>query len=253
MRKKIVAGNWKMNLLHHEALELITDIVNLVDNENNVQIVLAPSFPYLKEAVEITNSHRQIKISAQNCADKENGAYTGEVSVPMLNSIGVEYVIIGHSERRIIYGETNSTIKRKLDLVLGNSLVPILCVGETLEERKSSKHFEIIATQILECSQHLNSDLLSKIIIAYEPVWAIGTGVTATPAQAQEMHYYIRNFIAINSTQEIADNITILYGGSCNEKNASELFSCKDIDGGLIGGASINAESFNKIISTLNK
>jgi triosephosphate isomerase (TIM) len=253
MRKKIVAGNWKMNLNYSDALELLTNITDFVYElkDENVEVIIAPAFPYLKDAVEIVSSYSHVCIASQNCAFKENGAYTGEVSAAMLQSLGVKYVILGHSERRIYFNESNETVKQKIDLAIANHLKPIVCVGELLDERKSDLHFSVIEKQIFECTNHLTNAQFDNIIIAYEPVWAIGTGLTATPAQAQEMHAFIRQCIAKNSTALVAENISILYGGSCNENNAQELFSCNDIDGGLIGGASLKAESFYKIITSL--
>jgi len=253
MRKKIVAGNWKMNLQYDEALELINEITDLTFglNDENISIVIAPAFPYLKDAAELVLSFSHLSIAAQNCANKDKGAFTGEVSVSMLQSIGVEYVIIGHSERRLYYGETNETVKQKIDLALSNNIKPIVCVGESLDERNTTKHFEIVKSQITECTKHLSPEQFVNVIIAYEPVWAIGTGLTATPAQAQEMHSFIRETISNNNGVAVANNCSILYGGSCNENNAKELFTCMDIDGGLIGGASIKVDSFYSIICAL--
>jgi len=252
MRKKLVAGNWKMNLTQHEALELVNDVVNNVyDNADDKLVIISPSFLYLKEAVEITSSYKNIAVAAQNCATKISGAFTGEISVVMLQSIGIEYVIIGHSERRQFFGDTNETVKQKIDLCLAYNLTPIFCIGEMLEERNGDNHFTVVENQIGESTKHLGANDYLKLIIAYEPVWAIGTGLTASPQQAQEMHAHIRNCIAKITNENVAKNISILYGGSCNENNAKELFACADIDGGLIGGASLKADSFAKIVESL--
>lgn len=253
MRRKIVAGNWKMNLEYSEALELITDITNLEFplQQANVSVIVAVPFTYLKDASEIVLGHSNFFIAAQNCSDKDKGAYTGEISAAMLKSVGTQYVIIGHSERRSYYQENNQCIKEKIDMALQYNLQPILCVGELLDERNLNQQFAVVQKQIDESTQHLNAQQFTNIILAYEPVWAIGTGITATPQQAQEMHAFIRKCISVNYGDTLANQISILYGGSCNESNAKELFSGADIDGGLIGGASLKVDSFAKIIEAL--
>lgn len=243
MRKKIVAGNWKMNTTIPEGKELIDGILSR-QNEipSDVQLIIAPPFTHLSLAYEKLAGSR-IALSAQNCADQAKGAYTGEVSASMLVSAGCAYVILGHSERREYYGETSATLVRKMALALENGLKPIYCVGEKLEEREAGRHFEVVRTQIEEVLFGLNEEQLANVVIAYEPVWAIGTGKTATSEQAQEIHAFIRKTLA-GKFGALAEEISILYGGSCKPSNARELFACKDIDGGLIGGASLKAEDF---------
>ncbi len=248
MRRNIVAGNWKMNKTLEEGLKLIEDInlnIKKIDAKN-VQIIVATPFIHLAKAVEKAVS--PVRISAQNCASEEKGAYTGEVSAEMLRSTGVEFVILGHSERRAYYGETDEVLAKKVDLALAYKLQPIFCIGEVLEERKAKKHFEVVKKQIENGLFHLSEKDFSKIIIAYEPVWAIGTGETATPEQAQEIHHYIRKVVADKYNDEIADNLSILYGGSMKPSNAKELVAQPDVDGGLIGGASLDADDFCRII-----
>ncbi len=249
MRQNIVAGNWKMNNTLEEGIKLAKEVSALLEaNKPNCKVVLGTPFIHLAEAVKAVNTDL-VGISAQDCADKESGAYTGETSAAMIKSTGAEYVILGHSERRTYYGETNAILKDKTDLALANGLTPIFCIGEVLEEREANKQNEVCKTQIEEALFHLSADEFSKIVIAYEPVWAIGTGKVATPEQAQEIHAYIRSVIADKYGAEVADNTSILYGGSCKPSNAKELFANPDVDGGLIGGASLNAEDFNGIIS----
>ncbi|HKR03910.1 MAG TPA: triose-phosphate isomerase [Bacteroidia bacterium] len=252
MRQKIVAGNWKMNCTHQEAVTLTTEITELLKNENtgDVKIIIAPPFVHLGIARYLTQDEKRISIAAQNCSSFASGAYTGEVSAAMIESVAATYVIIGHSERRNYFNETNAALAEKTKLALQNNLTPVFCCGETLDERKANNHFEVIAQQLNESVFLLDEKDFRKIIIAYEPVWAIGTGVTASPAQAQEIHAFIRNLIAKKYSYQAAESASILYGGSCNEQNAKELFSQKDIDGGLIGGASLKAQSFVKIIKS---
>ncbi len=250
MRQKIVAGNWKMNTSLKEGLELASEVDSLVSKqrENDVIVIIAPPFTHLSEIKKVL-SH--LKLSAQNCASEKSGAYTGEVSVDMLKSVGVEYVIIGHSERRSYFREDNSMLARKVDLALEAGLKPIFCIGEILEERESNQYFAVIETQLKEGLFHLSEDAIQKIIIAYEPVWAIGTGLTASPAQAQEIHKYIREQIRSKYNSEIAEGTSILYGGSCKPSNAFELFENPDVDGGLIGGAALKARDFMGIVEAL--
>ena len=246
MRQKIVAGNWKMNCLHEEAFSLTTEIVELLINENtgDVKIIIAPPYLHLGVVVYLTKDENRIGVSAQNCSSFASGAYTGEVAAAMIKSVGVAYVIIGHSERRSYFNETNVVLFEKTKHALQNDLTPLFCCGETLNERNSNEHFDVVARQLNDSVFQLSENDFRKIVIAYEPVWAIGTGVTATPAQAQEMHAYIRKLISEKYSASVADSVSLLYGGSCNEQNAKELFSQKDIDGGLIGGASLKAKSF---------
>ena len=248
MRKNIVAGNWKMNKSLQEGVELGKELNEaLKDKTVNCDVVIGTPFIHLASVVAVVNTDK-IGVSAQNCADKESGAYTGEVSAAMVASTGAKYVILGHSERRAYYGETPEILKEKVKLALANNLTPIFCIGEVLEEREAEKHFDVVKSQIEASLFELSAEDFSKIVLAYEPVWAIGTGKTASPAQAQEMHAFIRETIAGKYGQEIADNTSILYGGSANAGNAKELFSNPDVDGGLIGGASLGVDKFMPII-----
>ncbi len=242
MRKKIVAGNWKMNKTLQEGIALAQEVEKMASGvPGDVELIIAPPFIHLTEVKKLLN---RVKLGAQNCASEASGAFTGEVSASMLASTGVQFVIIGHSERRSYYGETNSIINKKVRLALQNNLNPIFCCGEVLSEREKGKHLDVVKEQLEEGLFSLSPDEFSKVIIAYEPVWAIGTGVNATPAQAQEMHQYIRSLIASKYDETIASNTSILYGGSCKPSNAGELFANPDVDGGLIGGASLKAEDF---------
>lgn len=250
MRKKIVAGNWKMNKTFAEGVELAREINNYVrynGGNKGVTIILGPPFILLaKVADNVTESF--ISVSAQNCAAEKSGAYTGEISADMVASTGAKYVIIGHSERRSYYGETSPVLVKKVAQALDSRLDIIFCVGEILKERETGKHFDVVKTQLTEGLFNLSPEQFSHIVIAYEPVWAIGTGKTATPEQAQEMHAFIRSVVAEKYGEKIADDTSILYGGSCNPKNADEIFSKPDVDGGLIGGASLKAADFFEII-----
>lgn len=249
MRKKIVAGNWKMNKNLEEALSLASEVIFMANDEvnSNVQLVMACPFPYLIPLNKYLDKSPNIAMAAQNCHEKASGAYTGEVSAAMLASIGVNFVILGHSERRQYFAESNAQLKEKVDIALANGLCPIFCCGESLELRNGSDFLAFVANQITESLFHLSAEEFAKIVIAYEPIWAIGTGLTASSAQAQEMHAYLRSHIANKYGQTIAENTSILYGGSCNEKNAAELFACADVDGGLIGGASLKSREFVNI------
>jgi len=254
MRKKIVAGNWKMNLDYSEGLALFSEITNMVKDEvtGKQQAVVCSPFIHLHSLVQMAKGYDKVSVGAQNAHQAESGAYTGEVSAKMLKSIGVEYVILGHSERRQYFHESNELLAKKTDTALANGLKPIFCIGETLEERNSEIHFQVIKDQLVEGLFHLSAEQFGKIVIAYEPVWAIGTGLTATADQAQEIHAFIRAEIAAKYDQQIADDTTILYGGSCNPKNAPELFAQADIDGGLIGGASLKSRDFVDILKVFN-
>lgn len=248
MRKNIVAGNWKMNNNLQEGLTLAKELnAKLQDKNLNCEVILGTPFIHLAKVSEAVDSNK-IKVAAQNCADKASGAFTGEVSAEMVASTGAQYVILGHSERRSYYHETPELLKEKVNLALVNGLMPIFCVGEVLEEREQEKHFEVVKSQIEKSLFELSESDFSKIVLAYEPVWAIGTGKTATAAQAQEMHAFIRSVLEGKYGKEIAENTSILYGGSCNASNAKELFSNKDVDGGLIGGASLSIDKFMPII-----
>lgn len=251
MRKRIVAGNWKMNMGHADGLLLASSVIEDVKKEPllpGVIVVLAPSYIHLKEVVALTVGTDNVFVAAQNCHWEKNGAYTGEVSPDMLASLCVKYVIVGHSERRSMFGETNEILKMKVDAVLSAGLIPIFCVGETLNERKSEIHFTIVKNQLLDSLFHLPESQMPNIVIAYEPVWAIGTGLNASADQAQEMHLYIRTVIGEKYGSKIAESVSILYGGSCKPDNAESLFACADVDGGLIGGASLKAPDFLRIV-----
>ncbi len=255
MRKKIVAGNWKMNLDLSAAQSLFSEVVNMVIDEvlGDQQVVICPPFVYINTLSQAAKGSSKVFIGAQNCHQADSGAYTGEVSASMVKSVGAEYVILGHSERRQYFGETDVALLDKVNAVLKNNLKPIFCIGETLDERNAGKHFEVIRKQLEEGIFNLSAEDFSKLVLAYEPVWAIGTGLTATPEQAQEIHAFIRKEIEAKFGIEIAENTTILYGGSCNAKNAAELFGQADIDGGLIGGASLKSRDFVDIAKTFNK
>lgn len=249
MRKNIVAGNWKMNKTVQEGIELAKDVSKRADAITpKCEIILGTPFVHITEVVKNVNGDK-ISVAAQNCANKESGAYTGEISATMVKSTGAEYVILGHSERRAYYGEDSAILKEKTDLALANDLKPIFCIGEVLSEREGNKHFEVVKSQISDALFHLSADQFKKIVLAYEPVWAIGTGKTATSDQAQEMHAHIRGLVADKYGKDVAESISILYGGSCNPTNAKELFANPDVDGGLIGGASLKAEDFLAIIT----
>ena len=252
MRKNIVAGNWKMNLDYTTGIGLFSEIVNMVNDEvmGDQQVIVCPPYIHLGAISQLAKSHQKVSVGSQNCHHAESGAFTGEVSAMMLKSVGIEYVIIGHSERRQYFSETNSLLAAKVDTVLKNQLNPIFCIGETLDQRNSNSHFEVIKTQLAEGLFHLSETEFGNIILAYEPVWAIGTGLTATPEQAQEIHEFIRKEVALKYSPAIAENVSILYGGSCNPKNAAELFAKADIDGGLIGGASLKSRDFVDIIKS---
>ena len=246
MRKKIVAGNWKMNTTPAEGELLINQLVFLTkEMDLQCDMVVAPPFTHLIPVANLLNGSK-IGLSAQNCADNKSGAYTGEVSVDMLSAACCEYVILGHSERREYYGEVNETLLKKINLVLEAGMKPIFCVGEKLEERESSRHFEVVGEQLKEVLFKLRGVEFANVIVAYEPVWAIGTGKTATAEQDQELRAYIRRVLA-GKFGEHADNTPILYGGSCKPSNAKEIFAQQDVDGGLIGGASLVAQDFVEI------
>ena len=243
MRKKIVAGNWKMNTLPAEGVELAKNVVaGRGEVCSCVNFIVCPPFTHLSEVVKVTRG-TGIAVGAQDCATEAKGAYTGEVAASMIASLGVEYVILGHSERRQYYGETSETLNKKMAQAYANNLTPIYCVGESLEERKAGKHFDVCKAQIEEVVFNLTPEQYSKLVIAYEPVWAIGTGETATAEQAQEIHAYIREVLA-SKFGEAAAETPILYGGSCKPSNAAEIFAKEDVDGGLIGGAALKAEDF---------
>ena len=247
MRTKMVAGNWKMNKNLQEGIELIEELKAQV-KEPKCAVVIATPFIHLTKAAELLQGS-PIAVAAENCADKEKGAFTGEVSAAMVASTGATYCILGHSERRQYYNETPEILKEKVQLALANNLKPIFCIGEVKEEREGNYQNAVVKAQLDGSVFDLSAEDFGKITLAYEPVWAIGTGLTATPDQAEEMHAYIRSLVAEKYGKQVAEDTTILYGGSCNEKNAEELFSKPDVDGGLIGGASLIAEKFVAIIN----
>ncbi len=249
MREKIVAGNWKMNLAKEDAQKLASEVANMAKDEINhpVHVVLCvPAVHIAPVAALLAGS--QVALGAQNCHAKASGAYTGEISAAMLKSYGVQYVIVGHSERREYFKETHQDLAAKVDAVLANGMRPIFCCGEVLAEREAGSQEAVVRKQLEDSLFHLGADDLKKSVIAYEPVWAIGTGKTASSAQAQEMHAFIRSLLAAKYGNETADNVTLQYGGSCNPKNASELFACPDVDGGLIGGASLKSRDFIDVV-----
>jgi len=247
-RKKIVAGNWKMNNGLQETELLINELVKET-NHSGCEVMIAPSFVSLKTSIDYLKN-KDIEVVSQNVHQKNNGAYTGEISAKMLSSIGIKTTIIGHSERREYFNETHEILKNKVDTSLENSINIIFCFGEELKDRKNNNHFTIISNQISESLFHLSSSEWDNIILAYEPVWAIGTGETASSDQVQEMHSFIRNFIAQKYSTELAQKISILYGGSVKPNNAKEIFSMEDVDGGLIGGASLNSKDFFSIVNS---
>ena len=248
MRKNIVAGNWKMNTSLPEGIQLAKDVRSSIEGKNlNCEVILGVPFTHLSEVAKAV-AGSPIKVAAENCASESKGAFTGEVSAEMVASTGATYVILGHSERRQYYHETSAILKKKVELALANQLKPIFCIGEVLEEREAGKHFEVVERQVKEALFDLSESDFKNIVLAYEPVWAIGTGKTATSDQAQEIHAHNRKVIADKYGKSIADNTTILYGGSANGGNAKELFSKPDVDGGLIGGASLSAEKFLPVI-----
>ena len=253
MRKKIVAGNWKMNKTFEEAGILVSELMGMVADEvrTNVRVVLCVPFPYLAAVKGQLGKNSRIEVGAQNCSEHEAGAYTGEVSAAMLRSIGIPYVILGHSERRQYFAEDGKLLARKIDMALKYGLTPLFCCGEPLDVREKNEHEKLVKQQVTEALFHLDGTSMEKVVIAYEPVWAIGTGRTATAQQAQEMHAVIRKHLASKFQQPVADNVSILYGGSVNAGNAKELFSCADVDGGLVGGASLKSREFTEIIKAM--
>ncbi len=246
MRKKIVAGNWKMNNSLNDTINLINDLKqNIVSSD--VKVMIAPSFPFLKTAVDQLKDVN-VEVISQNINDNKCGAYTGEVSIDMLKSIGVESTLIGHSERRAYYCEDDKLLLKKINLALECDMNVIFCFGEELKDRKSNSHFQVVKSQLNNTVMKLDSKSINKIVLAYEPVWAIGTGETASADQAQEIHEFVRNYISEKFSHDVANNISILYGGSVKPSNAVEIFNKKDVDGGLIGGAALNSDDFIEII-----
>jgi triosephosphate isomerase len=252
MRKKIVAGNWKMNMDYAEGVSLFSEIVNMVRDEKkgDQQAIICAPYIHLNSLAKLGGT--TVQIGAQNCHQNESGAYTGEISAKMIKSVGCNYVIIGHSERRQYFAENDLLLAEKTKAALAHDLIPIFCIGETLDERNNGDYFEVIKSQLTNGVFDLTATEFAKIVIAYEPVWAIGTGLTASSDQAQEVHAFIRAEIAAKFGSEIAEGTSILYGGSCNPKNAAELFAQQDIDGGLIGGASLKSRDFTDIVKAFN-
>jgi len=251
MRIKVIAGNWKMNNDLNESKDLISKLLTGLNNLNSTcEVVICPPFTSLSEASSVIKGS-VIKLGAQNIHEEANGAFTGEVSAKMLLGVGCEYVIIGHSERRTIYKESNELINKKIRRALKNNLKPIFCIGELLEEREKNITEQVVKSQVLKGLQDFSVNDLKDLIIAYEPVWAIGTGKTATPQQAEEVHLFIRTLLADNFSSEFAENLSILYGGSVKPDNSKELLSQKNIDGALVGGACLNADSFINIIKSV--
>ncbi len=252
MRKKIVAGNWKMNLNLQEGKSLVEGILaGLPMLNESKEVVLCPPFIHLGQTATQLDEYEHIYLGAQNCSSEASGAYTGEVSAAMLQSVGAQYVIIGHSERREYFNEDDALLARKVEQALATDMMVIFCCGESLEIRDANAQNEWVEKQLKSALFHLGDLLMQRIVIAYEPIWAIGTGRTATAAQAQEMHAHIRNVVARQYNPVLANNMTILYGGSAKPSNAAELFACPDVDGGLIGGASLKAEDFLGIINAM--
>lgn len=252
MRKQIAAANWKMNLTLQQGETLLKGILSGVgDPEDGREIIFAVPAPYLQSAANMVNGRKNIFISAENIYSKESGAYTGETSAEMILSVGVKHTIIGHSERRSYFHESNQLLAEKVDIALANGITPIFCCGESLEIRESGNQNNFVATQLTESLFHLSTEDIKKVVIAYEPIWAIGTGKTASSQQAQDMHQYLRSVIAQKYDTATADKVSILYGGSVKPANADELFSQPDIDGGLVGGASLVVEQFIPIINAL--
>lgn len=247
MRKTIIAGNWKMNKTNEETVAYLEELKKLADGVEDVKIVIAAPYTALSDAVK-TVKGSNISIGAENMHPKDSGAYTGEISPVMLKAIGVEYVILGHSERREYFKETDAFINEKVKSALKHGLTPILCIGETLEERENGKVKEVCETQLVEGMAGLTPEEAKKVVVAYEPVWAIGTGKTATPEMAEETHRLVRDILTDKFGKDAAEEITIQYGGSMNAKNAAELMAQPDIDGGLVGGASLDPETFIQVI-----
>ena len=247
MRKRIVAGNWKMNMNNSDAHALFESLNN-AKIISSAEIIIAPPSVYLSDFASIKN--KNICLAAQNCSDNENGAYTGEISASMLYSIGVKYCLVGHSERRQYQNESDILLKQKVNVLLENKVTPIFCCGENLDKRESGDFYKVIQTQIENSLFHLTDSEIKGVVIAYEPIWAIGTGVTASSDQAQEIHAFIRMLLVEKYSSETAEEISILYGGSCKASNAKELFMNSDVDGGLIGGAALDVDSFSAIIES---
>ena len=250
MRKKIVAGNWKMNKNAEQTEDLLNELIAQIPTESNAQVIVAPTFVNLASAVDHLE-FTSISVAAQNMHQAESGAYTGEISADMLKSVGVDTVILGHSERRAIFHETDALIANKVDTALKHDMKVIFCFGEELKDRQSANHFNIVENQLRDGLFHIKATDWENIILAYEPVWAIGTGETASPEQAQDMHEFIRETVRKTFGSDVAEDVSILYGGSVKPDNAKEIFSKPDVDGGLIGGAALNAKDFVAIVNAI--
>jgi triosephosphate isomerase len=249
MRKKVIAGNWKMNMDIHQSQKLVSEIINGLGNDSEVEVIVCPPFTSLSEVSSLLKN-TPIKLGAQNMYLEESGAYTGEISAGMLKSVGCEYVILGHSERRVIFNENDELISKKIKAALVKRLKPIFCIGESLEQKENGETIRVVSKQLEKGLEGINSEEVKNIIIAYEPVWAIGTGKTATPQQAQEVHSFIRELVAKNFSISVAENLIIQYGGSVKPDNSGELLSQKDINGALVGGACLKSDSFLSIIAS---
>lgn len=250
MRKKIVAANWKMNKTLQEGKTLVKSILSQSTNTETVTKIIFPPSLFITEIYSLLKENPTYHVGAQNCFYTESGAFTGEISAPAISSCGATHIIIGHSERRQYFNETSEQLKQKINIAIKHQLIPIYCVGEKLHERQSNHYFTSVKNQLQDALFHLTENEIKDTIIAYEPIWAIGTGLTATPEQAQEMHAFIRLALSEKYGNQVANKINILYGGSCNAKNAKELFACADVDGGLIGGASLISEEFLQIVKS---
>ena len=250
MRKKIVAGNWKMNKNSEETEDLINDLIDKFPTDTQVKVIIAPTFINLASAVDHLE-FTPIEVAAQNMHQNENGAYTGEISADMLKSVGVKTVILGHSERRAIFNETDEIISQKVSTALQHYMTVIFCFGEELKDRNSDQHFNVVENQLRDGLFHISNDSWQQVVLAYEPVWAIGTGENASPEQAQEMHLFIRETVRHRFGSDIAEAVSILYGGSVKSDNAKEIFGKPDVDGGLIGGAALKAADFLAIVNAI--
>lgn len=250
MAKKIVAGNWKMNKTYDEALALVSELVNMIKDEvtGDVQVILFPPALYVSTLRSYVKDAPGISLGVQNIYQKASGAYTGEISAPMVRSLGIQYALVGHSERREYFGETNEVLAEKVNIALENGLTPVFCCGESLHQRQNEDYTGFVKNQLTESLFHLDAEGIQKVVIAYEPIWAIGTGLTASAEQAQEMHKALRDHLAEKYGSSIASQISILYGGSVGAGNAAELFAGPDVDGGLVGGASLKSRDFTEII-----
>lgn len=246
----MVVANWKMNLVRSDVLLLVQEILSNKADNVSVDVIFSPSYPYIYKVAKLCKIHENFSVSSQDCSASKEGAYTGEVSAEMIASCGAKYVILGHSERRTKFNESNDELKQKINRALENNLKVIFCCGESLQQRLSEFHFDWVKEQIKESVFHLSKNQVANIILAYEPIWAIGTGKTASTQEAQEMHHFIRKLFEKKYDNDVSENLSILYGGSCNPNNASQLFSQNDIDGGLIGGASLHSDKFLTIINS---